>query len=288
MFLASVACFPSVACFTHTSLLGYWQRYRWRGLDVHTWKWGSTHNTKAEAGLLVIFGSLNFLLVSCRKEWVFLFCKRSCPLLPHLQILCIFQHTNLPLLSLWTTLRFLLFSLPLQSSFKAYKGCWKATPSDHQALPCPSSVSVEHGLQSWTLKSLSLGLNLPCCSPWIRGAGSTSDGYLKCCYYAVNYYRVPLVIWQYRVITLDKAHTWKGSKFMTEGINGSLQQPFSGFGLQLGVCVFHSLVFSFKHLQKWRETSYKSKHWLHSEALLVLFRSIKVFFVNCFLTVSGA
>lgn len=75
---------------------------------------------------------------------------------------------------------------------------------------------------------------------------------------------------------------------MTEGINGSLQQPFSGFGFQLGVCVFHSLVFSFKHLQKWRETSHKSKHWLHSEALLVLFRSIKVFFVNCFLTVSGA
>lgn len=183
---------------------------------------------------------------------------------------------------------FLLFSLPLQSSFKAYKGCWKVTPSAHQALPCPSSVSVEHSMQSSTLKSLSLGVNLPCCSRWVRGAGSTSDGYLKCCYYAVNYYRVPLVIWQYRVITLDKAHRWKGGKFMTEGINGSLQQPFSGFGFQLGVCVFHSLVFSFKHLQKWRETSRKSKHWLHSEALLVLFRSIKVFFVNCFLTVSGA
>lgn len=38
--------------------------------------------------------------------------------------------------------------------------------------------------------------------------------------------------------TLDKALRWKGGKFMTRKINGSLWQPFSGFGLQLDVSTY--------------------------------------------------
>lgn len=73
---------------------------------------------------------------------------------------------------------------------------------------------------------------------------------------------------------------------MAEEINCSLQQPLSGFGLQLAISVFDSL-FSFKHLQEWR-SRIRANTDSHSKALLVLSPSITFFYVNCFLTVSWA